>query len=67
MFTPLKFDSVFVFAKAEGCDKNVPLAPSKSLTHEILFASRTETWYVPEASAVKVFNVCQFVPSMLYW
>ena len=66
MFTPLKLDNAFVLVNNVGCVKIVPVDPSKSLTHVLLLASRTETWYVPAASAVNVFEGCQFVPSMLY-
>ena len=49
-----------------GCDKTVPLDPSKSITQDVFAASRTLTWYVPAAKPLKVFEVCQVVPLIEY-
>ncbi len=43
MFTPLKLDNAFVLVNNVGCVRVVPAEPSKSFTHVVLFASRTDT------------------------
>ena len=67
MLTPLKLDNAFVFVNKVGCVKVVPAEASRSFTQLVLFASRTETWYVPAVNPENVIDDCQVVPSIEYW
>ena len=66
MFTPLNKDNALLFVNAVGCVKVVPAEPSRSIIQVVLFASRTDTWYVPAATVVNTLDVCQVVPLIEY-
>ena len=69
MISPLLFPKqtvtlvgVTVALNTVGSVNVVPVAASRSITHDVLAASLIETWYVPAVNPVNDPLACQFEP-----